>query len=99
MPIDAMAFLRVTKAPMREYVLAGVVLLALAADYFLGLRMVLLLAVTVGSVMPLVRGIIPLVRGSITIDTFNAFALGVSLATGEFRSTAFILLMLVSAYV
>lgn len=90
---------KIFSSPIREYVLAGFLLLGLFLDYFLGLRNIFLVIVLVGSIIPLLRGVWPIFKAKITIDTFNAFALAVTLVIGEFRSSAFIILMLSFAYI
>lgn len=87
------------QAPVREYVLAGLILIAFGLDYFFGFRGILLGITAIASVTPLANGIFPLLRGKITIETFNAFALGVSFAYGEISSSAFIILMLIFAHI
>lgn len=92
-------FKKIFQAPVREYVLAGFVLFGLVLDYFWGFHDLLLTIASVGALIPIANGIYPLLKGRITINTFNAFALVVSFAAGEIRSSAFIILMLLFAYV
>ncbi len=93
------AFKKIFQAPIREYVLAGFVLFGLVLDYFWGFHDLLLSVAAIGALIPIANGIYPLLKGRITINTFNAFALVVSFAAGEIRSSAFIILMLLFAYV
>jgi len=92
-------FKKILTSPLREYILASFVILGLLFDYIIKIDGVLLIIVAVGSIMPLVNGVLPLLNRKITIDTFNAFAVAITLATGEFRSSAFIILMLLFAYI
>jgi Cd2+/Zn2+-exporting ATPase/Cu+-exporting ATPase len=90
---------KIFQSPTREYVLAVAVLAGLALDYFGGYQNILLGIIAIGALMPLANGIYPLLKGKITIDSFNAFALTISFAAGEIYSSAFIILMLLFAYV
>lgn len=90
---------KIFQAPIREYILAVFVLLGLVLDYFWGFNDLFLGIVAIGALIPLANGIYPLLKGKITIDTFNAFALTISFAAGEIRSSAFIILMLLFAYI
>jgi len=93
------SFGKILKSPVREYILVGFVLLGLLLDYFFSFNGALLFITAIGSIMPLANGILPLFKRKITIDTFNAFALAVTFVVGEFRSSAFIILMLTFAYI
>jgi Cd2+/Zn2+-exporting ATPase len=93
------SFGKIFKSPVREYILIVFVLLGLILDYFFGFKSALLIITAIGSIMPFVNGVLPLLKRRITIDTFNAFALAVTFITGEFRSSAFIILMLTFAYI
>ena len=90
---------KIFQAPVREYVLAIFVLTGLVLDYFWGYQNILLSITAIGALIPLANGIYPVLKGKITIDTFNAFALTISFAAGEVRSSAFIILMLLFASV
>ncbi len=90
---------KISQSPAREYILAVLVLIGLALDYFGGYQNILLGITAIGAMIPLANGIYPILKGKITIDTFNAFALTISFAAGEIRSSAFIILMLLFAYV
>lgn len=85
------------QSPIREYIIVALVLVGLILDYFFGFRDVLLFVAIVGATLPLINGILPVFKGKFTIDTFNAFALAVTFITREFRSSAFIILMLTFA--
>jgi len=92
-------FKKIFQPPIREYILVVFVLFGLFLDYFLGLKNVLLVIAVIGSIIPLANGVLPLLKRKITIDTFNAFALIITFITREFRSSAFIILMLSFAYI
>jgi len=93
------AFKKIIQTPVREYTIAVFVLIGLFLDYFFGFKNVLLIIAVIGSIVPLINGVLPLIKGRITIDTFNAFALIITFITREFRSSAFIILMLTFAYI
>jgi len=84
---------------IKNILIAGLIFLGLILDYFFEFKVALLVVVAIGSIMPLANGILPLLKPKITIDTFNAFALVVTLAISDFRSSAFIILMLTFAYI
>jgi len=87
-----------TKLPGREYAIAVLVVLALALNFaFPQTRVFLLVSAIFGALPPVTRALGALAKRRITIDTFNSFALGISFATGEIRSGAFIVLMLAFA--
>jgi heavy metal translocating P-type ATPase len=90
---------KIFQSPSREYVLVAFVLIGLFLDYFFGFRNILLSIAIICSVVPLTNGVLPVLKGKITIDTFNAFALFITLIIGDFRSSAFIILMLTFAYI
>lgn len=92
-------FKKVFQPPLREYTIAVFVLIGLFLDYFLGFKNALLVIAAIGSIIPLIKGVLPITKGKITIDTFNAFALMITFITREFRSSAFIILMLMFAYI
>jgi heavy metal translocating P-type ATPase len=83
------------ESPRREYWIAGFVVAGLVLDaLFSQTGSFLLLAAVIGS-LPTAWGAIESVRRQkVNIDVFNIFALGVSFATGEVFSAAFIVLML-----
>lgn len=83
---------------MREYlILAAVGVLLIADLLWPGARMVLFVAAAAGALPLVLRGLVSVGQLRITIDTFNLFALGVSFATVDPRSAAFIVLMITSA--
>ncbi len=83
--------------PNREYVIIAAVVLTLALDFIWGAGYWLLLVSVIGG-LPTLAGAVDSVRArKINIEAFNAFALVVSFITGEFRSAAFIVLMLAFA--
>jgi P-type Cu+ transporter len=92
------SFKKIFQPPIREYVLAVFVLVGLSADYFFGFKNILLVIAVIGSFIPLINGVLPLLKRKITIDTFNAFALFITLIINDYRSSAFIILMLTFAY-
>ncbi len=88
---------KIFQPPIREYILVVFVLLGLLLDYFFGFKNVLLIIAVIGSFFPLMNGILPLLKRKITIDTFNAFSVIITLVISEFHSAAFIILMLTFA--
>ena len=72
-------------------------LIGLLLDYLFGFKNVLLIIAIIGSFFPLMNGIFPMLKGKITIDTFNAFSVMITLVINDFRSAAFIILMLTFA--
>lgn len=92
-------FKKFTQSPVREYMLAAFVFIGLALDYIFGFKNIILFVVAIGSIAPLVNGVLPLLKRKITIETFNAFALIVTLAINDFRSSGFIILMLTFAFI
>jgi len=92
-------FKKIFQPPLREYILVVFVLIGLLLDYFFGFKNILLIIAVIGSLIPFINGVLPLLKRKITIDTFNAFALAITFITGEFRSSAFIILMLTFAYI
>jgi Cu+-exporting ATPase len=85
-------------SPKREYIIATIVAIALGVEFFYpGAKLILFGASIFGALPPAMRALSALVKRRITIDTFNSFALGISFATGEIRSGAFIVLMLTFA--
>ncbi len=84
--------------PLVEYVAAGVLIAILLLDWLLlPLPMTLLVISIAGSLPTLIKSLEGVRERKITIEIFNVFALGVSFATGEIRSAAFIVLMLAFA--
>lgn len=85
----------VLRPPLREYILIALLAAALLAHQITGAGQIILFLVAVlGSCTVIWRALTDLFKRRISIDTFNAFALGASLATGEIKSAAFIALML-----
>ena len=93
------SFEKLFKQPTREYIVAIFVLTALVLDYLFIFKSIILVVAVIGSLIPFANGILPLFKRKVTIDTFNAFALAITFVTGEFRSSAFIILMLTFAYI
>ncbi|MCL5006760.1 MAG: cation-translocating P-type ATPase [Patescibacteria group bacterium] len=89
------------QSPRREYLIIPLVLAALTANLLWpeATFYPLLAAAALGSVPTFANAFIAIFsrRKALTIDTFNSFALAVSFAAREFRSAAFIVLMLASA--
>ncbi|MEI7741917.1 MAG: cation-translocating P-type ATPase [bacterium] len=84
--------------PGREFVLIGFVLFALALDIFLPVsRSILFVAALIGAIPTLIASVRSIWKREMSIETFNIFAVVVSFATGEYRSAAFIVLMLAFA--
>ncbi len=83
------------EAPKRDGVIVVVLGLVLVADYA-GLERHWLLAgfAALGALPTLVSAFVSLRRRSVGIDAFNVFAVVISFATLQFRSAAFIALML-----
>jgi len=89
---------RFFSSPRREYSVIVLVVAVFAADIFLpGLTTALLIVSAAGSVPTFWKALQSTARRTISIDTFNAFALVASFWSGEVRSSAFIVLMLSSA--
>lgn len=83
------------ESPWREYGLAMLVVLALGLDFFWPQATWFLVAAAALGSLPTIFGAWRSIgHGKINIDTFNLFALGISFATREFHSAAFIVLML-----
>ncbi len=90
---------KILVSPFREYIIAAVVALALVVDFFTH-NATLLLVVSIIGALPIVwKGLNAVRKWSISIDTFNTFALAASFFSGEKRSAAFIVLMLTFASV
>lgn len=85
-------------SPVREIILAILLVAALAYHYVLSGSIYAVLVVAIlGSVMPFWGALRAVKERKITIEAFNFFALAVSFATGEYASAAFIALMLTVA--
>jgi P-type Cu+ transporter len=87
----------VRKRPDREYVLIALVAAAFGVDFFLRAPAVLLVTAALAVLPTFWSALSAARRLRINIDTFNAFAVAVSFATGEARSAGFIALMLTFA--
>lgn len=97
---NCVSLVKFVKSPFREYVVAGLVVCSFALSLILPQFRIFLLGVAmVGSVPTFFEGIKSLTSRHISIDVFNSFALGVSFATGNVQSAAFIVLMLTFASV
>ncbi len=84
--------------PYREYLVGTLLTVTLAHHYlFDGTTAYVTAAALVGSIIPAISAWRSLRSRAITIEVFNCFALGVSFATGEYTSAAFIALMLTVA--
>ncbi len=89
--------MKIFKTPTREYIIIFLAILGLALYVVFKDEKFLFLASLLGSVAIFTRAIISIWKRQIGIDVFNTFALGVSFATNEIRSAAFIVLMLAFA--
>lgn len=86
------------KAPYREFIVSIFVGIGLLYHYVFGDAIpFLMVAVIVGSIVPISGALNALRRKQITIEAFNFFALAVSFILGEITSAAFIVLMLAFA--
>lgn len=86
------------QSPRREYIVIGAVSVALLVHAVFGpIPQVLLVVAAVGAVSLAMRAGRDIAHLHISLDVFNLFAVGVSLATGEAASAAFIILMITSA--
>jgi Zn2+/Cd2+-exporting ATPase len=84
--------------PKRDYLIIGSAIVALVLDFFLpATRPILIVVAAIGSLPTVWEGMRGLLKFTITIEAFNFVALAVSFGLGEYRSTAFIILMLSSA--
>ncbi len=88
-------------SPNREYLIIVSASIALAANFLRPKEMFypLLIIALIGAIPTFVAAVSSIIsqRKALTIDSFNSFALIVSFAAREFRSAAFIVLMLSSA--
>ena len=85
-------------SPHREYIVAAVLLLAIAEHYLIGqYPFFTLFAALLGSIVPLIETFAAIKKRTVTIEAFNFLALLVSYMTGEYLSAAFIALMLTFA--
>lgn len=83
------------REPQREYILVIALLLAFAVDQWTTHGNVFLVFTSVLATLPtFLQALRALTKKKLTIDTFNIFAVITSFATQEFRSAAFIGLML-----
>lgn len=86
------------KPPTRDYLLIGLVVLAYLLPFLWPeAKAILPLAAFIAAVPTLWTAAKALARFKISIDVFNAFALGISFASGEVESAVFIVLMLACA--
>jgi Cd2+/Zn2+-exporting ATPase len=85
-------------SPTRDYVLIVVLFVGLVSHYFFHVdgQFIFCIAI-IGAVVPFWQALLSMKRRTITIETFNAFALLVSFLTHEYSSAAFIGLMLAFA--
>ncbi|MFA5946048.1 MAG: cation-translocating P-type ATPase [Patescibacteria group bacterium] len=83
--------------PQREYLLIGLLAGAFGVDLFVHEPMVLFVIAGLAVIPTFLNAGKAIVRFRINIDTFNAFAVIVSFATGEAYSAGFIALMLTFA--
>lgn len=89
--------MKIFKTPTREFIVIFLAIFGFASYFIFKDEKFLLLASVLGSVALFVKAIISLREKRISIDVFNMFAVGVSFATNEIRSAAFIVLMLAFA--
>jgi P-type Cu+ transporter len=83
------------KPPWREIAIIILVSLALIIYYLYSpAKIILFIAALIGSLFTFVSALKSIYKRRVTIDTLNAFALIVSFAVYEYRSAAFIVLML-----
>ncbi len=88
----------IARSPRKEYFISTLVAITLLIAFWEPrIQLVLYISAAIGSIPVLVRFWQSLKKRKITIDTFNAFAVVVSFATGEITSAAFIVLMLTFA--
>ncbi|MDE1970588.1 MAG: cation-translocating P-type ATPase [Patescibacteria group bacterium] len=86
------------RTPFRDYaILVGVCLVFVAEMVFGYGRIVMGVVVVIGSLPTFLDAFAAIPTRRITIDMFNAFALGVAFVVGAYNSGAFIVLMLTSA--
>ncbi len=87
-----------SNSPVHQYIGVGVIGSVLLLHFiFPGIDTYVLGFSIVGAVPLLIRSIRDLWNRSITIDVFNLVAIGISIATREVSSAAFIVLMILSA--
>lgn len=87
-----------TRSPLREYIISGALLFALAIHFLSGGAPLLILGSAIlGTIVPFFQTIDAIRRRTITIEAFNFFALLVCYITGEYVSAVFIALMLAFA--
>lgn len=97
---NCVSLVKLVKSPVREYVVAGLVVGSFVISLILPPFRIFLLGIAmVGSVPTFFEGFKSLTSKHISIDVFNSFALGVSFVTGNVQSAAFIVLMLTFASV
>lgn len=86
------------RLPHRGYLFIGVLGVALLVHVFLSpIHEMLLILSALISISLIIRAGQDIAKARISLDVFNMFAVGVSLALGEVTSAAFILLMVTSA--
>lgn len=85
-------------SPRRDFVVISAVGVALIAHaLWSSITSVLLVLAAIGALPMAIRAARDIAHARISLDVFNLFAIGVSLATGEVASAAFIILMITSA--
>ncbi len=93
-----MNFRSLLNRPQREYGVVAILLVAFGIDLFSVYGApALVIAAGIGVFPTVLQAVNALLRKKFTIDTFNTFAVGASFVTGEYRSAAFIGLMLTFA--
>jgi len=86
------------QSPRRDYLIIGAVGVALVLHALVeSISVSLLVLAGIGSLPLALRAARDIAHTHISLDVFNLFAIGVSLATGEVISAAFIILMITSA--
>jgi heavy metal translocating P-type ATPase len=86
------------RSPNREYLVIATVGVALLINVvLLPLPQILLVVSALASLALLIRAGRDIAHARISLDVFNAFAVGVTFALNEFTSAAFIILMVTSA--
>ncbi len=93
-----MSLRSLSERPRREYVIVALLLIAFGIDLVSSYGApALIVAAGIGVFPTIIDAVKAIFRKKFTIDTFNTFAVAASFATGEYRSAAFIGLMLTFA--